>query len=133
MHLTRKQHLGKFASAGMATRFSMVLVCLILSGICGCVKEERHGARYEKELEPVIGFVDHFIKGNGRLPSDEEFHQTADKLAWMVVLRDKSHGYAAGKGARGEMDYMVGIWTGEWYYYFQSWDRQFINASDESP
>ena len=47
------------------------------------------------------------------------------------VLLDRSNEYANRKGARAETDYMVGDWGSDWFYYYKSWDRSFIDGSDE--
>ena len=86
----------------------------------------------EAKMKPVIKYVEEFIKNNGRLPTYEEFHNTADKMAWMVVLRTKDHPYAARKGAKKDLDYMVGMWRADWYHYYKSWDHKFLNATDET-
>ena len=30
-----------------------------------------------------------------------------------------------------DLDYMVGIWRGERYHYYKSWDKRFLNVSEE--
>jgi len=106
------------------------LLLALLLGLSGC-GNDRISADSERKLQPVIQFVDSFVKKNGRLPTDSEFHQAADHMAWMVVLRDKHNPYAASKGATNDLDYMAGIWRADWYHYYKSWDKKFLNASDE--
>jgi len=107
-----------------------LLLLAALFGLSGC-GDGRISADRERKLQPVIQFVDSFIKKNGRLPTDSEFHQAADQMAWMVVLRDKHYPYAASKGATNDLDYMAGIWRTDWYHHYKSWDKKFLNASDE--
>lgn len=107
---------------------------MVVVSLCSCRKTPIPPSTvspYESKLQPVIQYMEDFIKQNGRLPTDTEFHKDADKLAWMVVLRDRSNSYASLHGAKSELDYMVGIWSSEWFYYYKSWDRGFLNASDE--
>jgi hypothetical protein len=121
---------------------TLAKVCAIIAGlfvvliaVMIIVEEtgmDRISRESERKLQPVIRFVDGFIKDNGRLPSHEEFHRAADPMAWMVVLRTKDHPYAARKGAKTELDYMAGIWRADWYHYYKSWDHKFINAADET-
>lgn len=49
----------------------------------------------------------------------------------MLVLLDRSNKYAASKGAKEVNDFMVGIWRADWYHYYKSWDKQFLNGYDE--
>jgi hypothetical protein len=110
----------------------MKLIAIAFALLLCCCGKDRISSEHETALKPVIKFVDEFIAKNHRLPTDHEFHETADKMAWMVVLRDNSYPYAASHGATSKLDYMVGSWRADWYHYYKSWDKQFINASDEN-
>lgn len=86
----------------------------------------------EAKLKPIIQNMDDFIKFNGRLPTSVEFQNSINKMADMAVLRTKDHPYAARKGAKADLDYIVGIWRADWFHYYKSWDHKFLNASDET-
>lgn len=66
-----------------------------------------------------------------RLPTEGEFRAGTAAMDQMLILRDRTNKYAASKGAKTETDYMVGIWRTDWYHYYKSWDKSFLNASDE--
>jgi hypothetical protein len=135
-HCKRLWRLARTADAARSVKAmrGAFLILVAAFTLCSCRRAPDNPsieARYEAKLQPVIQYVDGFIKQNGRLPTDAEFHKDADKLAWMVVLRDRNNSYASQHGAKNELDYMVGVWSSEWYYYYKSWDKQFLNASDE--
>ncbi|MEM7314680.1 MAG: hypothetical protein AAF497_16150 [Planctomycetota bacterium] len=43
----------------------------------------------------------------------------------------KSPDNAADHGAKAETDFLVGTWMSDWYFYYKSWDQEYIDASDE--
>src|SRR4051794_5646332 len=111
-------------------RFIAMAIGLLL---CSCGKD-RNSREREAELRPVIQYVDAFIGTSHRLPTDQEFQEAARKHGWngtALVIRDKAYPYAASHGAKSNLDYMAGAWRADWYHYYKSWDKQFINASDE--
>jgi hypothetical protein len=115
---------------------TITVICLFLALIaCQIILEvtgmDRISLKSEASLRPIILYVDGFIQKHHRLPTQEEFHATADKLAWMVEFRDRTYRYAASHGAKNELDYMIGIWRADWFHYYKSWDQKFINAADE--
>jgi hypothetical protein len=75
--------------------------------------------------------MDSFLQEHNRLPTKKEFRAGTRSIDGMLVLRDRTDKYAASKGAKSETDYMVGIWRADWYHYYKSWDRSFLNGSDE--
>jgi hypothetical protein len=85
----------------------------------------------EAKLKPVIAYVDGFIKDHSRLPTAEEFRAATASMAHILILRDRTDPYAASTGAKTDLDYMVGIWRADWFHYYKSWDRSFLNGSDE--
>jgi hypothetical protein len=113
----------------------IVLACVLAPLIYTIILEvtgmDRISRDSEHKLRPIIQYVEDFRKDTGRLPTDEEFHRTADSMAWMVVLRTKEDSYAARNGAKTSLDYMVGIWRADWYHYYKSWDHEFMSAADE--
>jgi hypothetical protein len=97
--------------------------------LCSCGKYR--SPQQETELRPVIQYVDTFIKDHKRLPTQDEFRTNELSHSPMFVLRERTNRYAASKGARADTDYMVGDWGGDWFYYYKSWDKTFIDGSDE--
>jgi hypothetical protein len=85
----------------------------------------------EAKLKPVIAYVDGFIKDHNRVPTAEEFRAATASMDQILILRNRTDPYAASKGARTDLDYMVGIWRADWFHYYKSWDRSFLNGSDE--
>lgn len=84
----------------------------------------------EAQLQPVIQYVETFIKEHGRLPTQREFHTKAEEEKWwMVELHQGESGFAQAEGAKKETDYIAGIWRGEWSLYYKSWDRSFFEGS----
>lgn len=82
-------------------------------------------------LKPAIEFVEGFLAEHERLPTEKEFDAWNEKRPHHYNLRDRSHPYAASKGASGRNDYMVGVWRGEWTLYYKSWDKTYYDAQDE--
>jgi hypothetical protein len=97
--------------------------------LCSC--DNRISEDREARLQPVIKYVDGFIKEHHRLPTKDEFETNTAKIDPMLTFKDRSDKYAAKKGAKTELDYMVGIWRADWYHYYKSWDKTFLNGSDE--
>jgi hypothetical protein len=106
----------------------LVLLCLLFLGSCD---NRRISRDREARLQPVISFMDNFLQEHHRLPTQNEFSTGTRSLGNMLVLRDRTNKYAASKGAKSETDYMVGIWRADWYHYYKSWDRSFLDGSDE--
>jgi hypothetical protein len=102
------------------------LVCL-----CSCDAGDTIGREREARLQPVIRYMDTFIKEYHRLPTQDEFQAGTKGMDRILVLKDHTDKYAAGKGAKSEMDYMVGCWRADWFHYYKSWDKSFLNGSDE--
>jgi hypothetical protein len=115
----------------------LFLVCLLFLSSCGknpsspISNPDRISTDREAKLQPVIRYMDAFIKEHQRLPTQDEFRVDTEKMAWMLVLKDRTDKYAASKGAKSETDYMVGCWRADWYHYYKSWDKSFLNGSDE--
>lgn len=115
----------------------LLLVCLLFANSCGngsrtrASGPERISADREAHLRPVIVYMDAFIRDHKRLPTQEEFRAGTVSMDKMLVLHDRTHPYAASKGAKSETDYMVGVWRADWYHYYKSWDKSFLNGSDE--
>ena len=98
--------------------------------LCSCAPDK--DPSLEAKLRPIIAYVDAFVGEHHRLPAQAEFHPGDEqtRLAGFVLL-DRSNAYAASKGARAENDYMVGVWNGDFFYYYKSWDHSFIPGADE--
>jgi hypothetical protein len=115
----------------------LLLFCLLFVSSCGdgarttVPNPDRISVDREARLQPVIRYVEGFIKDHQRLPTQDEFRAGTASMDPMLVLRDRTHTYAASHGAKTENDYMVGIWRVDWYHYYKSWDRSFLNGSDE--
>ena len=92
---------------------------------------------YHKErtrLAPAKAFVERFLRDRGRIPTQDEFRQWGNTKGGehgMFTLRDHTDPYAAKQGAKGTNDYMVGTWRADWYYYYKSWDKQYLDGSTE--
>jgi hypothetical protein len=104
------------------------LVCMLCLFSCG---EDRISQEREARLQPVIRYMDAFIKKHHRLPTQDEFRADTHGMDTMLVLKDHTDKYAVSKGAKSETDYMVGCWRADWYHYYKSWDNSFLNGSDE--
>jgi hypothetical protein len=115
----------------------LLLACAFFVSSCGdssrtvVSNPDRISADREARLQPVIRYMDAFIREHQRLPTQDEFRSGTVSMDTMLVLRDRAHPYAASQGARAEADYMVGIWRADWYHYYKSWDKSFLNGSDE--
>ncbi len=89
-------------------------------------------AKYTKRLEPAIKHVEEYVAKHGKLPSQRTFQNWADESgAHMLIIWDRDHDYAAKHGATSGNDYLVGTWLSEWYFYYKSWDGNYIDASDD--
>lgn len=111
----------------------LLLVTLISfgCGTPGTPLPENPDRKHERRLQPAIAFVEETLTEKGRLPTHEEFFQWNEQNRGMFTLRDCSSRYAKSKGAKGINDYMVGVWRADWYHYYKSWDKSYLNASDE--
>ena len=90
-------------------------------------------AKHVDRVAPAIAYIQSHIDEHGRLPTQRIFQQWADESgAHMLVIRDRQHKYAADHGAENDADYLVGTWMSDWYFYYKSWDQEYINASDET-
>ena len=105
----------------------LLLVCLLCLSSCG----DRISRDREARLQPVIRYMDTFIKEHHRLPTEDEFRVGTKGMDTMLILRDHTDKYAASNGAKSETDYMVGCWRVDWHHYYKSWDKSFLNGSDE--
>ncbi|MGE0606653.1 MAG: hypothetical protein AB7O62_05960 [Pirellulales bacterium] len=94
---------------------------------------DRISAAREAELKPVIRYMEAFIRDHHRLPTGEEFRAGTAGMGRRFVLSDRTDTYAASKGAKGELDYLIGTWRVDWYHYYKSWDNSFLNGHDEFP
>src|SRR5204862_312786 len=90
-----------------------LLVCLL----CFCSCGDRIGRDREARLQPVIQYMDAFVKEHHRLPTQDEFQVGTKVMDRMLILRDRTDKYAASKGAKSETDYMVGCWRADWFHY----------------
>ena len=101
-----------------------------LSGKSGGLDED-----YDKHLSrlaPGIAYIDQYIDQHDKLPTQREFQTWAEKSgAHMLIIWDRNHEYAAKHGAKTETDYMLGTWMSEWYFYYKSWDGNYVYAQDE--
>lgn len=86
---------------------------------------------FQTRLLPVADFVKKFRIDHGRLPAQREFRKWAQSTEYQ-----KSANYFSmkpkdfrGWGEIGS-DFMIGIWRGEWFEYYQSWDGR-VFPSDE--
>lgn len=115
----------------------LLLLCLLFVNSCRdnsrstISNPDRISANREVRLQPVIRYMDDFIRDHHRLPTQDEFRAGTASMDTMLVLHDRSHAYTASHGAKTETDYMVGIWRADWYHYYKSWDGSFLNGSDE--
>lgn len=114
--------------SGLTKAILLILLGVFFVVVCG---KDRISKDAEARLEPVIVYMDAFLKKHHRLPTKEEFESGTAKLHGMLILRDRSSPYAASKGAKAETDYMIGTWRADWYHYYKSWDRSFLNGYDE--
>ena len=117
-----------FAGSGLLALMICCLLGLVVSPQPDHISPDR-----EARLRPVIRYIDRFIEDHGRLPTQEQFQAKADEMDEMLVLKDRTDAYAAKQGATKETDYMVGIWRADWFHYYKSWDRSFLNGHDEFP
>src|SRR5438105_2838279 len=101
--------------------------------LCLCSCGDRISRDREARLQPVIRYTDAFIKEHHRLPTQDEFRADTAKMDSMLILKDRTDKYAARQGAKAELDYMVGTWRADWYHYYKSWDKKFLNGADEFP
>ncbi len=108
---------------------ALLLFCFVC--LCSCDGNDRISRDREAKLQPVIRYMDTFIHEHHRLPTQDEFRADTAKMDSMLILRDRTDKYAASKGAKSELDYMVGIWRADWNHYYKSWDKSFLNGSDE--
>lgn len=97
----------------------------------GATSLENPDRKHERRLQPAIAFIETTLAEYRRLPTHDEFFRWNEQVHGMFVLRDRSSRYAASKGAKGVNDYMVGVWRADWYHYYKSWDKSYLNASDE--
>ena len=104
---------------------------LFLCLFCLCACGDRISRDREARLQPVIGYMDSFIKQHHRLPRQDEFRAGTAAMDSMLIFKDRTDKYAASKGAKSDLDYMVGTWRADWYHYYKSWDKSFLNGSDE--
>ena len=89
-------------------------------------------AKYVTEVAPAIEYVDSYLEQNGELPTQRAFQKWAKESgAHMLIIWDREHEYAAKHGAKKKTDYLVGTWMSDWYFYYRSWDGDFIDASDD--
>ncbi len=116
----------------MCSMSDIMKCCLLLSilSLCSCTNARITRDR-EARLRPVIEYIDAYINKHRELPSEKEFRSATMGMEVSLVLRDRNHKYAASNGAKTDKDYMVGIWRADWYHYYKSWDRSFLNGSDE--
>ncbi|MDB5339051.1 MAG: hypothetical protein JWN70_4670 [Planctomycetaceae bacterium] len=105
--------------------------CLLLALpllLCSCKSEK--SKRMEAQLQPAIRYVEAYLKEHRGLPTESDFIQANEGNAFFI-LRRHTDKYAASKGAKSPNDYMIGVWRGEWFHYYKSWDHRFLNATDE--
>src|SRR2546423_12290497 len=121
-------------------RYLLVFLCVVLTSSCRDSAVHRTTTLdrptiitrdREARLQPVIRYLDTFVKEHKRLPTEVEFRSATASLNEILILRDRTHKYTASKGAKTETDYMIGIWRADWFHYYKSWDRSFLNGSHE--
>lgn len=119
----------------MCTRLRFTVILLVAIFGCGpksnYTPPEDPDRKHERRLQPAIAYVDGFLAEHGRLPNSDEFRAWSDQHGGMYTLRDHTHRYAASKGAKEPTDYMAGTWRADWYHYYKSWDRGYVNGGDE--
>lgn len=95
-------------------------------------RDDQIAKNREARLQPVILYLDAFLKDhNQTLPTQDEFRAGTAAMNELLILRNRTHAYARMKGAKTTTDYMVGIGRENWYHYYKSWDRSFLNGCDE--
>jgi hypothetical protein len=119
----------------METRLPLTVIIVAMVFGCGpksnYTPPEDPDRKHERRLQPAIAFVEGFLAEHGRLPNAREFDAWSDRHGGMFTLRDHTHRYAASKGAKDPNDYMVGTWRADWYHYYKSWDKTYLNGGDE--
>ena len=80
---------------------------------------------------PVANFVKEFRHEQARFPSQREFRAWSQQTAYL-----KSASFFPIKpknqwrwGVTGR-DFMIGVWGGEWFVYYQSWDGRVFSADE---
>jgi len=91
-------------------------------------------AKHVQRVSPAVNFVKIHVQQNGTIPTQRVFQDWAcESGAHMLVIRNCNNEYARKHGAKHENDFMVGTWMSDWYFYYKSWDEEYIDASDEPP
>jgi hypothetical protein len=107
-------------------RYCALIILIFFTACDG--NSKRISAEREAKLKPVIEYVESYLKEHQRLPAENDLYT---KFGPGIVIRDRSYKYAVKNGAKTDTDYMVGAWRADWYHYYKSWDKTFLNGSDE--
>ena len=110
--------IGRIALYGFAL-IGFTLVALIGAAI---VKQHAKDKQFvREELLPLADHIEQFRINTGRLPTDEEF-KIWDQGSAKLYYRHKPD-FCSSWGEDGK-DFLVGAWRGEWFEYYQSWDKK---------
>lgn len=110
----------------------LLFLCVLFVSSCGKTSSpDRITVDREARLQPVIQYMETFVQDHHRLPTRDEFQVGTAGMNSNLILKDRTDPYAARKGAKADTDYMVGIWRADWYHFYKSWDKSFLNGADE--
>ena len=114
--------IGRIALYGFAF-IGFAVVALIGTGIVTQHAKDKQFVR--EELLPLATHIEQFRMKSGRLPTDEEFRGWYDNNPQMSAKLYYSHKpeFCRSWGDDGK-DFLVGAWRGEWFEYYQSWDKK---------
>jgi hypothetical protein len=79
----------------------------------------------QRNLFPVVGFIERYQKTNSSLPNEIEIQAWAkvnfnDMPVWFYTNKPD---FMEVWGSKSN-DYVVGVWRGEWIQYYRSWDKK---------
>ena len=114
--------IGRIALYGLA--FIGVAVVAVLG--TAIVKQHAKDKQFvQEELLPLATHIEQFRMKSGRLPTDEEFEAWYRNNPQMPARLYFSHkpDFCSSWGEDGKA-FLVGAWRGEWFEYYQSWDKK---------
>ena len=124
--------IGRIALYGFAL-IGFTLVALIGAAI---VKQHAKDKQFvQEELQPLAAHIEQFRADNGRLPTDDEFKIWDHGFAKLYYSHKPDFCDSWGEDGR---DFLIGVWRGEWFEYYQSWDKktfseEYIGAEQSVP
>jgi hypothetical protein len=102
---------------------TILLLILFIASLS--IKQVRKTKEFTGEhLIPLANFIEGFQSSNGRLPTDTELKN------WTQTHEEYAVSYFTNKppfmdkwGVAGK-DFVVGVWRGERFWYYSSWDKK---------